>query len=156
MTAPRPIPARIRKLVPVLNSAVDGEVVATARAIGRVLHANGQTFHDLAAALPVHQPEPSLGDNRRHHRETPRPARWGDWRGAWRRDPKPRRYTPIQEARQEDQAAFCRRRLARLGERERTFITNISPQRHGLSLRQGDWLADITARLEMEDRQWWQ
>ena len=47
----------LRKLIPRLASNHDGEVVATVRAIQRVLKAAGRDLHDLAACLaaPVAQ-----------------------------------------------------------------------------------------------------
>ncbi|GJE57349.1 hypothetical protein [Methylobacterium thuringiense] len=160
MTAPRPIPDKVRRIIPTLGSPVDGEALGAARAIGRVLQAGGASYYDLAAAIPAREPEPGLGDYRPYRRETwsstPRPARWGDWRGAWVRDARPRKFTPIQEARQEDMAAFCRSRTSRLSDRERAFVNGIAPERRGLSIRQGDWLADICSRLEHEGRDWWQ
>ena len=41
------------KLIPRLGSTSDGEVVATARAIGRTLKASGLDWHDLAGALAL-------------------------------------------------------------------------------------------------------
>jgi hypothetical protein len=60
MTAPA---AKLALIIPRLGSDHDGEVVATARAIGRTLTAAGLDWHDLAiaakTALPVcRQPPP--------------------------------------------------------------------------------------------------
>jgi hypothetical protein len=41
----------IGKLIPLLASDHDGEVLAAARAIGRMLASNGGDWHDLAAAI---------------------------------------------------------------------------------------------------------
>jgi hypothetical protein len=41
----------VSKLIPRLASDHDGEIVATARAIGRVLKAAGRDWHDLANAI---------------------------------------------------------------------------------------------------------
>lgn len=46
-----PIVEKLGKLFPRLASEHDGEVVATARAIQRVLERNGGSLHDLAGAL---------------------------------------------------------------------------------------------------------
>ncbi len=51
MTALVTIAPKLTKLIPLLDSDKDGEVVATARAIGRALKQAGADFHDLAAAL---------------------------------------------------------------------------------------------------------
>lgn len=42
---------RLSKLIPMLATDHDGEVVATARAIGRTLESAGLDLHDLAKAL---------------------------------------------------------------------------------------------------------
>ena len=42
---------KLDKLLPLLASDKDGEVVAAARAVGRTLAAAGLDFHDLAAAV---------------------------------------------------------------------------------------------------------
>ncbi len=49
-----PIPAKVAKLLPLLGSAVPGEVVATAGAIGRTLAAAGLDWHALAAVVERH------------------------------------------------------------------------------------------------------
>ena len=51
MNALAPIAPRLSKLLPLLGSDKDGEVVATARAIGRTLQGAGLDFHALAAAV---------------------------------------------------------------------------------------------------------
>ena len=54
------------KLLPLLQSNHDGEVVAAARAISRVLQRAGQGWHDLTNALlqpqPPAQSEPNTGE----------------------------------------------------------------------------------------------
>ncbi|TCL89836.1 hypothetical protein C8J38_11024 [Rhizobium sp. PP-WC-2G-219] len=42
---------KLKKLVPMLSSKHDGEVVATVAAINRILTADGSTIHDLTAAI---------------------------------------------------------------------------------------------------------
>ncbi len=60
-----PVAPKLGKLLPVLASNHDGEVVAAARAIGRTLQAAGLDFHALAgavtspAAAPSPQPQPA-------------------------------------------------------------------------------------------------
>ncbi len=60
MTALAPIGDKLAILIPLLASDKDGEVVATARAIGRQLSKNGNDWHDLAARLtaPAATPHP--------------------------------------------------------------------------------------------------
>jgi hypothetical protein len=53
MIVPTAIAQTIGKLIPRLASDHDGEVVATARAIERLLKAGGRDWHDLAASVCV-------------------------------------------------------------------------------------------------------
>lgn len=66
---PPVIAPKLAKLLPLLASDHDGEVVATARAIGRTLVAAGLDWHALAAALTQPASEPSVNGF--------------DWRAAW-------------------------------------------------------------------------
>jgi hypothetical protein len=54
---------KLAKLLPMLASDKDGEVVATARAIGRTLSAAKADWHDLVRALTERQPEPDSIDD---------------------------------------------------------------------------------------------
>ena len=56
MTALTTVGPKLSKLIPLLASDKDGEVVATARAIGRTLAQAGADFHDLAAAIARTEP----------------------------------------------------------------------------------------------------
>jgi hypothetical protein len=51
MMALAPVGPKLSKLLALLSSDHDGEVIAAARAIGRTLGNAGLSFHDLAAAL---------------------------------------------------------------------------------------------------------
>jgi len=51
MTLPTTVAPTIGKLIPRLASEHDGEVVATARAIERLLKSYGSDLHDLAATI---------------------------------------------------------------------------------------------------------
>jgi hypothetical protein len=54
MTAPSQILLnRLSKLIPMLGTSHDGEVVATARAISAALASEGFDLHDLAESLPT-------------------------------------------------------------------------------------------------------
>lgn len=71
--------SRLRLLLPMLSSDQDGEVIATARAIGRALKDAGRDWHDLAAAIgpapefrppsPARRPAPAKP-------KRPRPTPW--------------------------------------------------------------------------------
>lgn len=56
MSALVPIAAKLAKLIPLLSSDKDGEVVATARATERTLPAEGFDWHGLASAV-TREPE---------------------------------------------------------------------------------------------------
>ena len=59
MSALTPIAPKLAKLIPLLSSDKDGEVVATARAIERTLRAEGCDWHDLATAV-TREPEKQI------------------------------------------------------------------------------------------------
>lgn len=65
------IPRQIVLLIPRLASEFDGEVVATVRAMERVLKSAGLDWHALAAALS----EPSQDSRQRHRGPPPPPNR---------------------------------------------------------------------------------
>lgn len=64
MTTPiAPVAPKLAKLIPLLGTDRDGELVATVRAIGRTLEAANLTFHDLADAVrPGETPRPKLNE----------------------------------------------------------------------------------------------
>ncbi len=59
MNLPAPITSKLRKLLPLLASDKDGEVLGAARAIHRTLQSAGSDLHDLAARLADNN-EPDL------------------------------------------------------------------------------------------------
>jgi hypothetical protein len=76
---------KLSKLLPMLSSTADGEVVNTARAIERTLKGIGADWHDLAAALttpskawmePAPEPKPQARAPERPKPSGPR--RWED------------------------------------------------------------------------------
>jgi hypothetical protein len=50
-TLPSTLIPKLTKMILVLSSDQDGDVIATARAVGRLLKVNGYDWHDLAASL---------------------------------------------------------------------------------------------------------
>jgi hypothetical protein len=58
MTARPSLPESVAKLIPRLASPHDGEVIATARAVGRALQSAGCDWHDLAKAAATAPPRP--------------------------------------------------------------------------------------------------
>jgi hypothetical protein len=49
---------KLRRLIPRLATDADGEIIATVRAIRRVLAAEGLDLHDLADAIDARPPYP--------------------------------------------------------------------------------------------------
>lgn len=54
------LPSKVARLIPLLGSDVDGEVVSAARAIARTLKSAGLDLHDLARQL---EPTPVSNDD---------------------------------------------------------------------------------------------
>lgn len=149
MTVAAPIPALVKRLVPTLGSPVDGEALGACRAIGRTLKAAGLDFHDLAAAIPTGETVDNV-----HGLERAAPRREGSMGPippfdaySWRRA-----YTPSQEAEHRARVRFCQDRAWRLNDWERGFLNNVAKLHGNLSIRQGDRLAALTDRLDMEAR----
>ena len=146
------IPPKVRSLVPMLASDMDNEALGACRAINRVLKGAGLSYHDLAEAIPVQSSDPTYRTACTNDDHVPT-YNSTQWREAWRTRSARRAYTPLQEARHRDMARHCRDRdRGRLTKAEREFVWNIANLRSGLSIKQGDWLADICDRLEWEDR----
>jgi hypothetical protein len=108
---------KVTKLLLPLASNHDGEVVATAWAIERLLRADGMDLHDLAAAITP-PPVPRPVSTRRHCR-TP------DWR---------------------TMACQCLRNPSLLRPREYEFLLDVS-RYQTLTPKQVQWLADIHQRV---------
>ena len=136
------IPAAIRpklaKLIAVLSSDRDGEVVATVRAIGRTLQGAGADFHDLAKAA------------------TAEPA------AARRASPPPPPPPPEDDATSmtwADCARWCRAHAYRLSPKEAEFVRDMAislrVERREPTERQGKWLRAIHARLRRSEADAW-
>ena len=119
MTTLTPIAPRLRKLLLMLSSNQDGEVVGAARAIGRTLQSVGSDWHALAGVL-TEPPHPKRAPH------TDDDAHADDWR----------------ELRQ-----FCLDRDRLLSEREREFLTSLGNWRGTLTEKQHAWLDSIHARV---------
>lgn len=120
MTALATVAPKLGALIPRLASDHDGEIIATVRALRRVLEGEGLDLHDLADALagpPVCQPP----------RAAPFDAR--DWRRA---------------------AGWCAARAERLSDKEAAFVARLADggwRRPTITVKQDEWLADIVAKL---------
>ncbi|WP_342111821.1 hypothetical protein, partial [Methylobacterium sp. SI9] len=64
---------------------------------------------------------------------------------AWKRA-----YTPRQEVEHRKRVQFCLSRPWCFSAKERAFLSDIEKLRGNLTIRQGDWLAALTDRLERE------
>ncbi|WP_264051672.1 hypothetical protein [Methylobacterium flocculans] len=140
------IPPKVIKILPLMDSPVDGEALGACRAAGRVLRHSGLTYRDLAAAIPTTVPPETLHNVQGFE---PSPA----YRPSRR---KVSVFTPAQTTHHRQMALWVRNHeRGRLTPREREFIVNVSSWRRELSIPQADWLVTICDRLEQEDRQAW-
>jgi hypothetical protein len=117
------IAPRLKKLLLMLSSERDGEVVNAARLIGSTLQNAGRDWHDLAGVLtdPTAPPRPK--------REPPRDDRdpdSADWR---------------------EQRDFCLEHRRLLRGRELEFVTDLGHWHGSLTAKQASWLSDIFRRL---------
>ncbi len=112
------ITERLRKLLLMLSSDRDGEVVAAARSIGRALRANGSDWHELAGRLLVPVKAQARRDDARQDR--------GNW----------------QEMRE-----FCLKHDHQLRQRELEFVNSLGTWHGDLTEKQYDWLVAICERL---------
>jgi hypothetical protein len=113
---------KLRKLLPLLASDKSGEVVATARAIGRTLEGAGADFHDLARLLA------------RDSSHTSRP-------------PRPRYEPPCDSPQTPTEVArWCLNSGGRLTAKERDFLDSMLRWRRELTPRQLQYLEDVFVR----------
>ena len=121
-----PIRPKLAVLIPRLASDADGEVVATARAIGRQLESAGADWHALAEAVTAEPRERII-----YREREPEP------------EPDPRNVV-----------FWLAERAYRLRSRERSFINDLAARarvgRLRLSEKQGQWLCAIYARVLRE------
>lgn len=118
-----PIAPQLSKLIPLLASDQEGEVIATARAIGRVLTGKGLNWSDFSQAV---------GEIKRL---SVQPAR----------TPAERQPSPL------EMVAWCRNHgHGRLSAKDHKFILTVSASvalGGSLSVHQSQWLRDIYTRL---------
>jgi hypothetical protein len=110
---------RLGKLVRLLSSPQDGECLAAARALARVLAESGADFHDLAHAIELGWHNPVVV------RFSQPPLRW--WQIA-----------------ADDLLKFYPEIL--LGDRERDFLVSMRRSKFPPTGKQQKWLQDIRAR----------
>lgn len=132
------IPAAIRpklaKLIAVLSSDRDGEVVATVRAIGRTLKGAGADFHDLAKAATA-EPAAARRASPPPPEDEAEPMTWADC------------------------AYWCKVRAHRLSPKEAEFVRDMAISlrvgRREPTERQGRWLHAIYERLMRSQADGW-
>lgn len=121
---------RLSQLVPLLASDKDGEVTAAARAIAKVMKAEGKDFHDLVKALSA-----PAGQTVYVYRDRPQPKQdLGEW------------------ARK---ARYCVEHEDMLSEREAEFVNDMEVKLKRYpnpTERQAAWLDSIWHRLQRKTR----
>src|SRR5262245_45675059 len=118
----------IAKLVRLLASDRDGEVVAAARALGRTLKTSGYDFHDLARALALEVP-PSTTPND------------GRTRTGFRADPVET------EPSWEQMVDACIDEPERFTAREQEFLESMQSWRGEPTEKQFSWLSALYRRV---------
>jgi hypothetical protein len=117
----------VSKLVLMLSSQHDGEVVSAARAISRMLKSNGADWHDLVAGL-TQQPNPQPYAHKPHDTDEIDPKDWRELR------------------------KVCLDQLHRLREREQKFVGSIGDWNGDLTEKQFQWLKSIYLRVKPGQR----
>jgi len=143
MSTLAPIADKLGKLIRLLSSDKDGEVLAAARAIGRTLDGEKLTIHDLAEGLAsggAKFTEPDAEEIYRHGKADGR--READHDG---------RSRSIGEPTWNEIARECEAASGRLSEREREFVSDMvrGTVRDGKpTKKQANWLRAIYARVK--------
>ena len=141
---PRPIPTSVRALLPLCGAENDHEALGACRGIGRKLQAAGLDWHALAAAIPVGDViDNNVNNDKAGDTSQIRPFDAYAWKRA---------YTPKQEVEHRKRIQFCLSRPWCFSAKERAFLSGIEKLRGNLTIRQGDWLAALTDRLDQELR----
>lgn len=116
------IAPRLAKLLLMLSSSRDGEVLNAARLITNTLKNSGADWHDLAANLTA---PPTKTQTKKQRDDDDSGDR--DWRAM---------------------RTFCEKRSDFLNVREKEFIADIEHWRGELTQKQQHWLCSIYARLQ--------
>ncbi len=118
---------RLTKLIPLLSSNHDSEVIATVRAIGRTLQGAGMDFHSLVEALSSRRPTYTPPPTNKEPAPTPQPTSLRDI-AIWLRAHAAHRMTKKEQT-------FVRDMASRLNEGRQA------------STKQASWLQTIFYRL---------
>jgi hypothetical protein len=119
------ISGRLKKLLLMLSSDRDGEVVNAARLIGSTLRDSGHDWHDLACALtesPKAKPYQQSARDHDHYAD-------GDWRMM---------------------RAHCLANMHLVRSREYDFLVDLDRWNGDLTARQFHWLSSIYARVRRD------
>lgn len=130
---------RLGQLVPMLSSDKDGEVVASVRAIARILSAEGKDFHDLTKLLTR---EPVIV-YKIAFRDPPKPEPTAEQR-------QRRGWSPFGENEWLAKAEYCAEHLGDLSPREADFVADMVEKlkRWGEPTeKQASWLGAIHSRM---------
>jgi hypothetical protein len=133
---------RIKKLVRMLSSEREGEVVAAAHALVRTLRANGSDIHTLAD---------SIGSGKLSEADMQRlyGAGYDDGKRAAERQ-QPARFYSVDEPTWHEIAVECAEHRRLRGDREQEFVADMVRRTvHGgiPTEKQAKWLRDIYARI---------
>jgi hypothetical protein len=137
MTAPADL-SKLRKLIPLLASDKNGEVVAAAAAITRILHSLKSDWHDLSSRLTAEPPPNGHGPNGQH--------------GSRRRQHSGRHDQQHGHYDWREAQSYCADRPHLLSTRECEFIESLAQWRGTPTEKQLAWLAAIHARLRRSEQ----
>lgn len=153
---------RLSKMVPRLASDQDGEVVATAKAIQRVLAANGVSLHELAAFLETGPVERIVYRERVVYRDRPAEPPPKKARKP-RKKPQPKQEAPQEEIDPNKDYALDFETIIRvavsliftddLSEREQGFVETMcglastGRDRFHMTIKQAKWFRDIAFKI---------
>ena len=137
-----PIADKLGKLIRLLSSDKDGEVLAAARAIGRTLNGEKLTIHDLAERLAAGGAKFTESDAEEIYRRGKADGR--------READHDTGFRSVDEPTWNEIARACEAASGKLNERERKFVSDMVAR----TVRGGDptekqakWLRDIYARV---------
>jgi hypothetical protein len=124
------LPPVISRLIPRLGSPHDGEVVATARAIERVLKSEKRDWHDVAAAVTA--PATAALPRQPYRAESAESAVIRAWLEAVSREDWPNGWT-----RSFITSVLSRQSLDRLSKKQIAVVNNIISEAHRRGVRPG-------------------
>jgi hypothetical protein len=124
----RPLPPVIAQLLPRLGSNFDGEIIATAKAIERVLHSSSMDWHDLTRAITAPAPLPRQPSRA----ESAESAEMRAWLEAVSRESWPNEW-----AQSFIISVLGRQSLDRLSKKQIACVNNIIAEAHRRGVRPG-------------------